>query len=90
MVERDGKGKREATPCLLLNAKSNMLDPDIPKRLPPQPVASALGIEPSEEEIVRAMKVVANAKAVGPDGLSNKTGPSCWRSADLTPSSGAR
>ena len=33
----------------LLNAKSDMLDPDIPKRLPQQPVASALGIEPTEE-----------------------------------------
>ena len=32
----------------LLNAKSDMLDPDIPKRLPQQPVASALGIEPTE------------------------------------------
>ena len=31
----------------LLNSKSDMLDPDIPKRLPQQPVASALGIEPS-------------------------------------------
>ena len=29
----------------LLNSKSDMLDPDIPKRLPQQPVASALGIE---------------------------------------------
>ena len=46
-----------------------MLDPDIPKRLPQQPVASALGIEPTEEEIVTAMKTMANEKAVGPDGL---------------------
>ena len=29
----------------LLNAKVDMLDPDIPKRLPQHPVASALGIE---------------------------------------------
>ena len=46
-----------------------MLDPDIPKRLPQQPVASALGIEPTEEEIATAMKAMANEKAVGPDGL---------------------
>ena len=53
----------------LLNAKSDMLDPDIPKRLLQHPVASALGIEPTEEEIATAMKAMANAKAVGPDGL---------------------
>ena len=54
----------------LLNAKSNKIDPDIPKRLPQHPVASALRIEPTEEEIATAMKAMANAKAVGPDGLS--------------------
>ena len=53
----------------LLNSKSDMLDADIPKRLPQHPVASALGIEPTEEEIATAMKAVANVKAVGPDGL---------------------
>ena len=47
-----------------------MLDPDIPKRLPQQSVDSALGIEPTEEEIAIAMKALANEKAVGPDGLS--------------------
>ena len=51
----------------LLNAKSDMLDPDIPKRLPQHAVASALGIESKEEEIDTAMKAMANA--VGPDGL---------------------
>ena len=50
----------------LLNAKFDMLDPDIPKRLPQHPVAS---IEPTEEEIAPAMKAMSNAKAVGPDGL---------------------
>ena len=44
-----------------------MLDPDIPKRLPQQPVASALEVEPTEEEIATAMKAMANEKAVGPD-----------------------
>ena len=53
----------------LLNSKSDMIDADIPKRLPQHPVASALGIELTEEEIATAMKATANAKAVGPDGL---------------------
>ena len=53
----------------LLNSKSDMLDPDIPKRLPQKPVAGALGIEPTEEEIATAMKAIVNATAVGPDGL---------------------
>ena len=46
-----------------------MLDPDIPKRLLQHPVASALGIEPTEEEIATATKAMSNAKAVGPDDL---------------------
>ena len=46
-----------------------MLDPGIPKRLPQQPDASALGIDLTEEEISTAMKAMANEKAVGPDGL---------------------
>ena len=53
----------------LPNSKSDMLDPDIPKRLPQQSVASALGIEPTENEIATAIKAMANEKAVGPDGL---------------------
>ena len=53
----------------LLNSKSDMLDPDIPKRLPQHPVASALGIEPTEEDIATARKAMTNAKAVGPGGL---------------------
>ena len=63
------RGRRVRFFRSLLNAKSNKLDLDIPKRLPQQPVASALGIKPTEEEIARAMKAMANAKAVGPDGL---------------------
>ena len=35
----------------LLNSKTDMLDPDIPKRLPQQPVASALGIEPRRRRL---------------------------------------
>ena len=56
----------------LLNSKSNMLDADILERLPQHPVASALGIEPTDEEIATAMMAMANAKAVGPDGLPAK------------------
>ena len=54
---------------LLLNSKHDMLDPEIPKRLPQQLVASALGISPTEEEIATAMKAMADEKAVGSDGL---------------------
>ena len=51
-----------------------------------------------EGTLSTAMKSMANAKAVGPDGLSvellnsasNKTGPSSWSSIGLPPSSGAR
>ena len=53
----------------LLNSKSDILDADIPTRLPQHPVASALGIEPAEEEIATAVKAMENAKAVGPNGL---------------------
>ena len=53
----------------LLNSKSDMLDADIPNRLPQHPAVNALGIEPTEEEIATAMKAMANAKAVVPDGL---------------------
>ena len=56
----------------LLNSKSDMLDADISKRLPQHPMASALGFEPTEEEIATAMKTMANAKVVGPDGLPAK------------------
>ena len=52
----------------LLNAISDMLDPDIPKRLPQQPVAIALGIEPTEEEIATALKAMTNVRR-GVEGL---------------------
>ena len=52
-----------------MNVKSDMLDPDIPKTLQQHKNASALRIEPTEEEIATAMKVMTNAKAVGPDGF---------------------
>ena len=53
----------------LLNSKSDILDPDIPKRLPQHPVVSAFGIKSTEKEIATAMKAMANAKVVGPDGF---------------------
>ena len=57
----------------LLNANlSDMLDPDIPKRLPQQPIASALGIESTEEGGAKAMRAMAKTKAVGSDGLPGK------------------
>ena len=46
-----------------------MLDPNIPKRLPQQPVASALRTEPTKEKVAVAMRAMVNAKAVGRDGL---------------------
>ena len=46
-----------------------MLDPDIPKRLPQQSVASTLGTESIEEEVAKAMKAMSNAKAVESDDL---------------------
>ena len=82
----------------LLNAKSDMLDPNIPKRLPSHPVASAPGIEPTAGEIATAMKAMANAKAVGPDGRPShgtaetrtSTRPNYRNSTGLRPSSGTR
>ena len=53
----------------LLNSKSDMLDPDIPKRVLQHLVANALGIGPTENEIATAMKAMANTIAVGSDGL---------------------
>ena len=53
----------------LLNAKSDMLDPNTPKWPPQQPVASVLGIEPTENEIATAMKATTNLTAVRPDSL---------------------
>ena len=49
--------------------RPDMIATASPKRLLQHPVASALGIEPTEEEIATATKAMANAKAVGPDGL---------------------
>ena len=53
----------------LLDSEIDMLDRDIPNGLPQHPVANALGIQPTEEEIATVMKAMAKAKAVGPDSL---------------------
>ena len=53
----------------LLNAKSDMLNPDIQKGPPQQPVMSALEAEPADEDVATAMKVMANAKTVRLNGL---------------------
>ena len=73
-----------------------MLDPDISKRLPQQPVASALGTEPTEVEVATAIRAMTNSQAVGSDGLPvncsnsdfNRIGPCCWSSTDSPSSSG--
>ena len=71
LVRDKGRIRKRWVRCFrsLLNSKSDMLDPDVSKRLPQQLVASALGIEPLKADIATAMKVMINAKAVGPDGL---------------------
>ena len=56
----------------LWNSKSDMTDPDISKRLPQQPVMSALGTKSTKDEIATSMKTIANAEAVGADGLPVK------------------
>ena len=53
----------------LLNTKFDLLDPDISKRLPQQPVASTLRIEPTAEETTTVIMAMTNAKAVGKDSL---------------------
>ena len=47
----------------------DILFPDIPKRLPQQPVASALRTESTEEEVATAMRGATNAKVAGLDDL---------------------
>ena len=53
----------------LPRAKSDMLNPDASKRLRQQPVASALGTEPTKKGVTTVMKAMANIKVVVPDGL---------------------
>ena len=56
----------------LLNSKSDKLKLDIIEELPQWPITHALGVEPTENELIGALRSMANAKAVGPDKLPVK------------------
>ena len=51
----------------LLNAKSETLDPTVISKIPQRPITEALG--PMEDEVAAVLRSMANAKAVGPDGV---------------------
>ena len=53
----------------LLNSKSDKLRLNIIKGLPQWPITHDLGVEPTENELIGALRSMANAKAVGPDEL---------------------
>ena len=53
----------------LLNSKSDKLRLDIIEELPQWPIAHDLRVEPTESELIGALRSMANAKAVGPDKL---------------------
>ena len=53
----------------LLNSKSDKLGLDIIDELPQWPITHALGVEPTENELIGTLRSMANAKAVGPDEL---------------------
>ena len=53
----------------LLNSKSDKLRLDIIEVLPQWPTTHALGVEPTENKLIGALRSMANAKAVGPDEL---------------------
>ena len=53
----------------LLNTKSPALDPTITDELKVCPPCSPLDDDPSRYEVEEAIRVMANRKAVGPDGL---------------------
>ena len=53
----------------LLNSKSDKLRLGIIEELPQWPITHALGVEPTENELIEALRSMANAKAVGPDEL---------------------
>ena len=55
--------------CTLLNSKSDQLRLYILEGLPQWPITHALGVEPTENELIGAFRSMANAKAVGPDEL---------------------
>ena len=53
----------------LLNSKSDKLRLDIIEELSQWLITHALGVEPTENELIGALRSMANAKAVGPDEL---------------------
>ena len=53
----------------LLNPKSDKLRLDVIEELLQWPITHALGVEPTEIELIGALRLMANAKAVGPDKL---------------------
>ena len=53
----------------LLNATSETLDPTVISTIPQRPVAEAFGEEPTEDGVAASLRSMANAKAIGPDGL---------------------
>ena len=68
----------------LLGFKSDLLDPDISKRLPQQPVGSALGIELTQEEIATAMKAMAKRESSGAGRASRGTAETRTSQQDRT------
>ena len=54
----------------LLNLKFDKLRLEIIEELPQSPITHDLGVEPTEGELIAALRSMANAKAVGPDELS--------------------
>ena len=53
----------------LLNSKSDKLRLDIIEELAQWPITHDLGVEPTESELIGALRSMSNAKAVGPDKL---------------------
>ena len=53
----------------LLNSKYDKLRLDNIEGLPQWPITHALGVEPTENELIGALESMVNAKAVGPDEL---------------------
>ena len=53
----------------LLNSKSDKLRLDIIEELPQWPITHALGVEPTENKVIGALRSMAKAKAGGPDEL---------------------
>ena len=54
----------------LLNAKSPTLDPNIAEGLDQWPENMPLGVQPTMQELTDVIRLLANGKAVGPDGVS--------------------